>query len=65
MLTAFRPDAIGDQWRGPDLISAGSGRGNVNKPPRADQFQPRLLAGVTCLVESLENLCDFSAPKCL
>ena len=53
---------MGTQWRGPDLISAGSGGDNVDSYSLRISFQPRLVAGVTCLVETLENLCDFSAP---
>jgi hypothetical protein len=45
---------------GPDIRR--ERQGNVDNHPLRISFQPRLVAGATCLVETLENLCDFIAP---
>ncbi len=59
-----RPGAIGEAMaRGPGLLSAKDGAGQCGmKPPLADPFQPRLVAGTPCLVVTFENGCFLSAP---
>ena len=39
-----------------------SRRGNVDRVTPADPFQPRLEAGMTCLIVTFENYCVLSAP---
>jgi hypothetical protein len=45
----------GKQWRQAGLISTVVAGGNVGKATPADQFQPRLVAGATCLIEAFET----------
>ena len=57
------PPPSGAMADGPGLVSAGAAGAMWNEPRVADQRQPRLVAGATCLIEAFETfetLCVLS-----
>jgi hypothetical protein len=58
---SVRPAAIGEAMaHGPGLVSDGRDGATRMEPRPRDQFQPRLGAGLTCLLVTFVNWCDFS-----